>query len=73
VQRAEEAVSQILRDIDALALEMQEKLSDLAVRFDPEKYELETVNITPRHSDIFNVKLHLVWEPVLNMAGLDEV
>ena len=73
VQRAEDAVALILEDVDALAQELQEKLSLLAVRFDRENYDLETINITPRHSDIYDLQLHLVWEPVLDLSAVDEV
>jgi hypothetical protein len=67
VHRAQEAAALILEDIDSLARELQEKLSESAERFEPEKFVPETVNITPRHSDIYNLQLRLVWEPVLDL------
>lgn len=69
VQRAEDAVVLIQEDIDSLARELQEKLSALTDRFDPAKYDLQVVNITPRHSDIYNLRLCLVWEPVLELPA----
>jgi len=71
VQRAEDAVALILEDVDILAREMQEKLSALAVSFDLENYVVETVNITPRRSDIYNLQLRLVWEPVLDLTAVE--
>lgn len=73
VQRAEDAEALVQEDLDILARELQEKLAALANRFDPENYNLETVNITPRHSDIYNLELLLVWEPVLDMRGVAQV
>jgi len=72
VQRAEDAEALIQEDLDNLALELQEKLAALAVRFEPENYELETVNITPRHSDIYNLELVLAWEPVLDLTAVQQ-
>ena len=73
VQRAEDAAVLIQEDIDALARELQEKLSGLADRFDPVHYDMETINITPRHSDIYNLQIRLVWEPVLDLAAFDNI
>ncbi len=73
VQRAGDAVTLIQDDIDALARELQEKLSALAESFDPVHYDMETINITPRHSDIYNLQLRLVWEPVLDLPAVDNM
>ena len=73
VQRAEDAVALIQEDIDALARELQEKLSALAENFDPVNFDLEIIYITPRHSDIYNLQLRLVWEPVLDLAAVDNM
>ncbi|MEA2114302.1 MAG: DUF87 domain-containing protein [Thermodesulfobacteriota bacterium] len=73
VQRAGDAVTLIQDDIDALARELQGKLSGLADRFDPVHYDMETINITPRHSDIYNLQLRLVWEPVLDLAEVGNI
>jgi hypothetical protein len=67
VERAEDAVALVQENIDELALEMQEKISALTDRFDPAKYPPTVVNITPRHSDIYNLQLRLAWEPVLDL------
>ncbi len=72
VQRAEDAVALIVEDIDLLAQELQEKLRQAADRFDPEHYPRETVYITPRHSDIYDLQLSLVWEPVLDLSAVAE-
>jgi len=70
VKRAEEAVRLIQEDIDALARELQEKLADLSDTFAPENYTVETFNITPRHQDIYNLQIRLLWEPVLDFSDV---
>ena len=65
VSRAEETATLIEEELDALALELQEKVSRLTQQFDQKNYPLDTLKLTPRHSDIYNVKVWLVWEPVL--------
>ncbi len=67
VGRAEDAVALVQENIDDLALEMQEKIAALADRFDPAQYTPTVINITPRHSDIYNLELRLVWEPVFDL------
>ena len=73
VKRAEDAVARIVEDIDALALELQEKLSESAQRFSADNYPVDTVNITPRHSDIYDLRLCLVWEPVLDLSEVGQM
>ena len=72
VKRAEDAVALVLEDIDTLALELQEKLSESAERFAVDNYPKETIHITPRHSDIYDLRLCLVWEPVFDLPSMDE-
>jgi hypothetical protein len=67
VHRAEEAAALVEEDIDILARNLQEKISEAADRFAPENYVVDTVNITPRHSDIYDLYLCLLWEPVLDL------
>ncbi len=68
VERAEEVVVGLQADLDDLALELREQLSRLAERYDPAAVSLETLQLSPRHSDIYNLKLFLVWEPVLEIS-----
>jgi hypothetical protein len=73
VQRAKENASIIQEDLDILALELQEKLGELSVKYDPQNYPIEIINITPRHSDIYNLQVQLVWEPVIHLPGVTEM
>lgn len=67
VQRAEDAVDKLLAEVDDLAFELQEELSLINDQFDTRKYPVETIHITPRHTDIYNLSLNLVWEPVFDL------
>lgn len=62
VRRAEEMVEGVQLDIEALAVEIEEKLAQLAEEFSPEKYEVETFAIKPRRADIFDVEIVLLWD-----------
>ncbi len=62
VKRAEEKVSMLEEEQAALAAELQEKLESLGEIFEPENYEIEEFAIKPRRSDIFNVRVGVLWE-----------
>lgn len=64
VRMAEEDVVEIETEIEELATEIEEKVAELGDSFAPENYEIETFAIKPRRSDIFDVRLALVWEMV---------
>ena len=68
VERAGAALARLEEDMEALSLELQEKLAAIADRFDPEKFTLQRFSITPRRSDIFDVRVCLLWEPVLDFS-----
>lgn len=62
VQRTEEMIEALQLDIDALAVEIEEKLAELSQQFALENYPVETFAIKPRRSDIFDVRVVLLWE-----------
>ncbi len=62
VTRAEDAVLNLQREYDDLSVEIEEGLSELAETFSIENYEVENFSIKPRRSDIFNVRMMLLWE-----------
>ncbi len=64
VKRAEEKVARLVEEQEALADELQEKISSLSDTFIPDNYEIETFRIKPRRSDIFDIKVGLLWEMV---------
>ena len=63
VQRVEQEIDRIEQDLQALAVELQDALTLISERFDPDHYPVETFALTPRRSDIFEVGITLVWEP----------
>ncbi|MDH3330186.1 MAG: DUF87 domain-containing protein [Desulfobulbaceae bacterium] len=70
VRRAEEEAQRIEADIAALAVEFQEMTAELAGRFSPENFPAENFSIKPRRADIFDVKVFIQWEPMLDFRGL---
>ncbi len=66
VDRAMEEVERIEEELAILGRELEEKSAALGERFDPERYRIEPFAIKPRRSDIFSVRLCLLWEPDLD-------
>ena len=64
VQRAQEAVSEIEAQIQQLNNEQAEALETLVSQHDPALIETETFAIKPRRSDIFDLRLCLLWEMI---------
>ncbi len=64
VKRAEAKAAQAQEAMEDLAVEMEEKVLELSDSFTMDSYEIETFSIKPRRSDIFNVKVALLWEMV---------
>jgi hypothetical protein len=61
ISRAEERVQKIHKDIEELGFELEEKLDELAERFNIEDIEIEEFAIKPRKSDIGVDRIALVW------------
>jgi hypothetical protein len=64
VHRAQEAVSEIEAQIQQLNNEQAEALERLVSQHDPALVETETFAIKPRRSDIFDLRLCLLWEMI---------
>ena len=64
VKRVEQDVEEIQRSLQELAVEIEEKVTELADSFTADNYEIETFAIKPRRSDIFDVRMVLLWEMV---------
>lgn len=64
VKRAEQAVLDAQVALDELAVEIEDKIMDLGDTYEVDNYEVETFSIKPRRSDIFDLRLALVWEMV---------
>lgn len=68
VQLAQEEVARLSQEMEALAAELQQKVQEQSTDWDPTAVELEVVAIAPRRSDIYDVRVCLLWEPVLQFA-----
>ena len=62
VQRAEDEVQALQQELDGLAAEVETKALALVDTFNPESYAIETFAVKPRRSDVFNIRLALLWE-----------
>ena len=65
VRRVEEEVAMLRRELESLAVEIERQAGELAAEFSAERYAIETFAITPRRSDIFDVRIVLLWEMVV--------
>ena len=63
VQRAQEEAGRIEQEIASLGEELRQKLLEQNALFDPAVYPVETFSISPRKTDIFDVRISLVWMP----------
>jgi len=64
VRRAEDNVEDIQQELTELAAEIEAKVNEVAAAYAVENYEIETFAIKPRRSDIFDVRVALLWEMV---------
>jgi hypothetical protein len=65
VQRAEQDVVEIQTALQELTVTIKEHVNELTNSFAIDNYEIETFAIKPRRSDIFDVRMALLWEMVV--------
>lgn len=65
VKRAEEKVVVLQQELDDLSMEIEEKINELTEYFSIDNHEVESFFIKPRRSDIFDVRMVLLWEMVV--------
>lgn len=63
VDRAEESVEAIKKQLEALTAEFEAESAALATRIDPSTEELETVSVRPKKADITVQIVALAWAP----------
>lgn len=61
VRRAQENVAERQRELEALAVEIEERIDELSATFSADAYDVETFSIKPRRRDIFDVQAFLLW------------
>ncbi len=62
VRRVEKEIMQIQRDMQELKSDLRREIDLIEKRFTFESYKIDTFHIKPRKSDIFDVKVALLWE-----------
>ena len=62
VTRAEKLVAELQQECDDFSVEIEERVNELAETFSVDNYEIEDFSIKPRRSDIFDVRMMLLWE-----------
>ncbi len=71
-QLAREEVARLEQELQALAEGLQAKVVEQSAGWDPAAVELEQVQVALKKSDIYDVRVCLLWEPVLQFAGTEE-
>jgi len=62
VQVAEESLGQIQQELAGLTAEVQAEAQSIAAGYDASAFPVETFSLKPKKSDIFDVRLALLWE-----------
>ena len=63
VQQAREEAVRVEQEVTLLGDELRQKLAALSAQFDPSAAVVESFTLTPRKTDIFDVRVSLLWEP----------
>jgi hypothetical protein len=62
VSRARARLQAVEEEMVALEDELQEKINLLALKYDPENFPIDEINIKPRRSDVSVKTCALVWK-----------
>lgn len=68
VQLAREEVARLEQELEELGSELQTRALEQSAGWDPVTVELESVRLPLRKSDIYDVRVCLLWEPVLQFV-----
>ena len=55
-------IEELTKEIKEIGEEFNEKVEEISEKFDIDNYEIETLNLQPRKTDISNVYVSLLWE-----------
>ncbi len=69
-QRAREEVARIEQEIARLGDALRQKVREQVNQLDPDRFVVESFTLAPRRTDIFNVKVGLLWEPQYDFSPL---
>jgi len=62
VDLVKKKIEKLTEDIKELEKELEQNIEDMSEKYDIEKYNIETISIKPKKSDIFGIKVALLWE-----------
>lgn len=62
VEIVKKKIEKLKEDINGLEEELKESIEEISEKFDIENYKIETISIKPKKSDIFGIKVALLWE-----------
>ena len=62
VRRVEDEITKVEQDIEELKNDLDYEIRVLDEKFDIEQYQINTFNIKPRRTDVYQVKVVLLWE-----------
>lgn len=55
-------IEELTKEIDKLEGELNEKIVEISDKFNIDNYEIETISLQPRKTDISNIYVSLLWE-----------
>ncbi|HER24328.1 MAG TPA: DUF87 domain-containing protein [Candidatus Atribacteria bacterium] len=55
-------IEELTKEIDKLEGELNEKIVEISDKFNVDNYEIETISLQPRKTDISNLSVSLLWE-----------
>jgi len=62
VKDAQEDVEELLKEMEELKEKIEKEIDELSLTFDSSHYEIETFDIKPRRSDIYDIEVFLLWK-----------
>ncbi len=65
VKRAEEQAEGLRSELVQLTEEIEQQLAELSSSYSVDNFEIETFSIKPRRSDIYDIRMCLLWEMVI--------
>jgi len=55
-------IEELTKEIKEIGEEFNEKVEEISEKFDIDNYEIETLSLQPRKTDISNLSVSLLWE-----------
>jgi uncharacterized coiled-coil protein SlyX len=62
VDLVKKKIEKLTEDMKELEGELKQNIEDMSENFDIENYNIESISIKPKKSDIFGIKVALLWE-----------